>query len=152
MELPKKLVALRKKKGLTQIELAERLNVSWQAISRWEVGSAVPSSDNLMYLGKLYDVPVDYLLNDDLDHPPEKGAEEAVAWKEPEIIMEAPNGKKNRVTLQHILILSLSILLVLVTIAWIKKDQRPEGPAVVSMDEMAMDESDDYDAITFPLE
>jgi len=65
--LATKLVSLRKQKGLTQMNLAERLNVSRQAISRWEVGAAVPSMDNLKVLGELYGVQVDYLLNDDAE-------------------------------------------------------------------------------------
>lgn len=68
MSLAEKLVALRKQKGLTQMELAEKLNVSRQAISRWEVGSAVPSTDNLKTLGDLYGVSVDYLLSDIADN------------------------------------------------------------------------------------
>jgi len=67
MSLATKLVSLRKQKGLTQMNLAERLNVSRQAISRWEVGAAVPSMDNLKVLGELYGVQVDYLLNDDAE-------------------------------------------------------------------------------------
>lgn len=65
MELSEKLLELRKKKGLSQLELAEELKVSRQAISRWEVGSAVPSIENLKCLGKLYGVSMDYLLNDE---------------------------------------------------------------------------------------
>ncbi len=67
MTLATKLVSLRKQKGLTQMELAEKLNVSRQAISRWEVGAAVPSMENLKTLGKLYAVSVNYLLDDMLD-------------------------------------------------------------------------------------
>lgn len=67
LDLPTKLASLRKKKGLTQLELAEKLNVSRQAISRWEVGAAVPSTDNLKILSELYGVSVDYLLNDKAD-------------------------------------------------------------------------------------
>lgn len=66
--LATKLVSLRKQKGLTQMELAEKLNVSRQAISRWEVGAAVPSTDNLKVLGDLYEVPVDYLLNEEIEN------------------------------------------------------------------------------------
>lgn len=65
MELNEKLLELRKKKGLSQMELAEELKVSRQAISRWEVGSAVPSIENLKCLGKLYGVSMDYLLEDE---------------------------------------------------------------------------------------
>ena len=69
MKLEEKLVSLRKAKGLSQMKLAEMMNVSRQAISRWEVGTAVPSTDNLKYLGRLYDVPLEYLLNDDAPDP-----------------------------------------------------------------------------------
>ena len=50
MDLKKKLSQLRKEKGLTQLELAEALQVSRQAVSRWEVGTAVPTLDNLVSL------------------------------------------------------------------------------------------------------
>ena len=69
MKLSEKLVFLRKEKNLSQMEVAEELGVSRQAISRWEVGAAVPSTDNLRFLGKLYDTPVDVLLNDDVNLP-----------------------------------------------------------------------------------
>ena len=62
MELRKKLSQLRKEKGLTQLELAEMLNVSRQAVSRWEVGSAVPTVDNLVSLSEVYGVPLDDLV------------------------------------------------------------------------------------------
>ena len=62
-----KIALLRKEKGLSQLEVAEKLNVSRQAISRWEVGAAMPSTDNLKYLGELYGVPVDVLLDDGQD-------------------------------------------------------------------------------------
>lgn len=67
MELKEKLVALRKEKGLTQSAVAEKLDVSRQAISRWESGVALPSTDNLKSLSALYGVPVDYLLNSDTE-------------------------------------------------------------------------------------
>lgn len=69
MKLEEKLVSLRKAKGLSQMKLAEMMNVPRQAISRWEVGAAVPSTDNLKYLGRLYDVPLEYLLHDDAPEP-----------------------------------------------------------------------------------
>lgn len=72
MSLATKLVTLRKQRGLTQMDLAERLNVSRQAISRWEVGVALPSTENLKGLGDLYGVSVEYFLNDDLMLPCEK--------------------------------------------------------------------------------
>lgn len=62
MSLATNLSTLRKKHGLTQMELAEKLSVSRQAISRWEVGAAVPSTDNLKILSDLYGVSVDDIL------------------------------------------------------------------------------------------
>lgn len=67
MELKDKLVTLRKEKGLTQLAVAEKLDISRQAISRWESGVALPSTDNLKSLSVLYGVPVDYLLNSDVE-------------------------------------------------------------------------------------
>lgn len=64
MEIKEKLVALRKEKGLTQLAVAEKLDVSRQAISRWESGMALPSTDNLRCLSSLYEVPIDYLLKE----------------------------------------------------------------------------------------
>ena len=62
MELRDKLILLRKEKELSQADLAEILNVSRQAISRWEVGTSVPSMDNLSALIRLYNVSVDSLM------------------------------------------------------------------------------------------
>ena len=62
MDLKERLAQLRKDHGLSQNDLAEELNVSRQAISRWEQGTAVPSSDNLIYLSRLYGITLDELV------------------------------------------------------------------------------------------
>lgn len=67
MRLEEKLTHLRKREGLTQQKLADALNVSRQAISKWEVGTAVPSTDNLIHLGRLFGVAVDVLVNEHMD-------------------------------------------------------------------------------------
>jgi len=64
-KLPEKIISLRKERCLTQEELAELLNVSRQAISRWESGTALPDAANLLQLSRLFGVSSDYLLNDD---------------------------------------------------------------------------------------
>lgn len=74
MECREKLICLRKKRGLTQQELAEAVNVSRQAISKWELGAAQPSTENFRSLSMFYGVPVDVLLNDALDIPEPEGA------------------------------------------------------------------------------
>ena len=64
MALPEKLYTLRKKSSLSQEQLAEALNVSRQAISKWEGGSATPESDKLLALSNYFGVSLDYLLKD----------------------------------------------------------------------------------------
>lgn len=59
MELSQKLKELRKKQGLTQLELAERLFVSRQAISGWEAGTSRPSTENLQSLSRLFNIPLE---------------------------------------------------------------------------------------------
>lgn len=56
MTLEKKLVRLRKKEGMSQADVSEKLNVSRQAVSRWEAGDSRPSTENLQALCKLYTV------------------------------------------------------------------------------------------------
>lgn len=69
MGINEKLAELRKAKGLTQKELAETLHVSRQAISRWEVGTAAPSLDNLVRLSEIYGVSLDELAHGETDQP-----------------------------------------------------------------------------------
>ena len=63
--LSEKLYKLRKNSGLSQEQLAEQLNVSRQAISKWESGTAVPESEKLITISNYFGVSVDYLLKDD---------------------------------------------------------------------------------------
>ena len=67
MNVSEKLIQLRKSKGMSQEKLAEKLDVSRQAISRWENGTALPDANNILALSKLYNVTTDYLLNEDYD-------------------------------------------------------------------------------------
>ena len=55
---------LRKERNLTQEELAEQLNVTAQAVSKWENGTSDPSTSNLFALAKLFGVSVEDLLKD----------------------------------------------------------------------------------------
>ena len=65
MELKDKLQLLRKQKGLTQEELAERLYVSRAAVSKWESGRGYPNIDSLKAIAKCFSVTVDELLSCD---------------------------------------------------------------------------------------
>lgn len=66
MELQEKLSILRKLHKITQLDLAGKLQVSRQAVSKWEQGTAFPSTENLIQLGKLYGVSIEVLTNPEL--------------------------------------------------------------------------------------
>ena len=68
-----RLYELRKQHGYSQDELADKLNVSRQAISKWERSESSPDTDNLIALAKLYGVSLDELFN----YTPAKPAEES---------------------------------------------------------------------------
>lgn len=67
IEIADKLVKLRKKYGYSQEELADKLGISRQAVSKWERAEASPDTDNLICLAKLYGVSLDELLATDVD-------------------------------------------------------------------------------------
>ena len=67
MLLGEKLKKLRKARGLSQEQLADQLNVSRQAISKWELGESIPDTENLILLSKFYGVSIDYLLLNELN-------------------------------------------------------------------------------------
>lgn len=66
MTFAEKLQKLRKQNGLSQEQLAEKLNVSRQAVSKWEMGT-IPDMENMLKLGRYFDCSLDYLMNDDID-------------------------------------------------------------------------------------
>ena len=65
MTFNEKLLSLRRKSGLSQEELAEKLSVSRQAVSRWENGETLPDAQNLLVLSDIFGVSVDSLLRDE---------------------------------------------------------------------------------------
>ena len=60
------LYELRKKAGLSQEELAEKLNVSRQAVSKWECGESLPDTEKLIAISKFYSVSLDELVGNEL--------------------------------------------------------------------------------------
>ena len=67
MPFSDKLIALRKKAGWSQEELAERLNVSRQSVSKWESAQSMPDIDKILQLSSLFSVTTDCLLKDTQD-------------------------------------------------------------------------------------
>lgn len=62
MNFSEKLLTLRKANNLTQEQLAEKLDVSRQSISKWESGQATPELEKIVVMSALFDVTTDYLL------------------------------------------------------------------------------------------
>ena len=60
MEIGKKIIALRKTNGMTQSDLGAKLNVTFQAVSKWERGESYPDFDTLSKMAKIFDVPISY--------------------------------------------------------------------------------------------
>lgn len=111
MSLAKKMIELRKQNGLSQQDLADRLGVSRQAISRWETGAVQPLADSVKSLAQVFQVSTDYLLNDDLDTPtPPPTAQPAPTPQE-----EPTPTRKHRKWLLALAALAAAAVLVLVT-------------------------------------
>lgn len=75
MTFSDKLIALRRNAGWSQEELAERLNVSRQSVSKWESAQSMPDIDKIVQLSSLFSVTTDYLLKDGQDDPQPAAAE-----------------------------------------------------------------------------
>lgn len=117
MELNEKLISLRKKNKLTQAQVSEALDVSRQAISNWETGAVLPSTDNLLALSRLYQVPLDHLLNGDTDLTPAPAKEKEVDKKEaaaPETECSNTNSKIDRLKKRKVIILAYLFTILLV--------------------------------------
>lgn len=94
------LISLRKQSKLTQIDLAERLNYSDKAISKWERGESIPDVTVLMQIAELFGVSLDFLVT---------------AHSEPEIAAEQTNyakaiKKRNRIFVTAITIFAIAVL------------------------------------------
>ncbi|MGC6174904.1 helix-turn-helix domain-containing protein [Lacrimispora sp. 38-1] len=67
MKLSEKIQYLRKENGFTQEQLAEKCNVSRQAITKWESDIAIPETGKIIFLSRLFKVSIDELLKDEFD-------------------------------------------------------------------------------------
>ena len=67
MILAEKIIRLRKQMGWSQEELAEKMNISRQSVSKWESTNSIPDLNKIILLGDIFDVSTDYLLKDDVE-------------------------------------------------------------------------------------
>lgn len=159
MDVAERLAALRKRAGLSQGDVAERLNVSRQAVSRWETGFTVPSTDNLSRLGRLYGVTLDELLSYSAPLPPEKPQEEAPA-QQPQEAAQQPKAEAPAPTPQpaaasapahaKAIIIALSILCLLLAIGvGVLLHQKHSENRELTFDEMESESIEDADIDEF---
>lgn len=78
MDFAQKVLNLRTKYGYSQEQLAEQLNVTRQAVSRWEVGATLPETDAIIALSELFHVSSDYLLKDSIQFANTEGLDRMV--------------------------------------------------------------------------
>lgn len=140
MELKEKLVALRKEKGLTQSAVAEKLDVSRQAISRWESGIALPSTDNLKSLSALYGVPIDYLLNSDVERERDQVQTDMHCGEQ-----AIPQRKDKR---KRVIIGLAILLLVAIVVLAFTKERSKQDILIEEMEEEKVDTSPEGDFIS----
>ena len=111
MRLEEKLTVLRKESRYNQLDLAEKVRVSRQAISKWETGRALPSAENLKYLSELFGVSVDYLLNDDMTEEPKQKEQKPAPEPQTEEAVFPEKEKGKPVRWKYIAALLLAVLL-----------------------------------------
>jgi len=76
MKIGEKIVTLRKANGLSQEEFAQKLGVSRQAVSKWELGESLPDIENVVRMAETFGVTTDYLLKDGTDSAETQTAEQ----------------------------------------------------------------------------
>lgn len=138
MKLEEKLISLRKEKGLSQMKLAEMMNVSRQAISRWEVGAAVPSTDNLKFLGNLYGVSLEYLLHNDAPKPNQN---ETPMQKR---IIKKQESRRKTVFVVLMAVLAVAVI-VLSVMLLVEQPKKPISMGNISGSEVNVTGKDDFD-------
>ena len=110
--LNENIKTIRKAKGLSQQELAVKLNVVRQTVSKWEQGLSVPDSDMLVLISDTLETPVSTLLGENIAEI-EVDEIKAIAEKLEVINLQLAQKKTSRRKILHWLLISLSIVIVL---------------------------------------
>ena len=110
--LSENMRAIRKSKGLSQQELAVRLNVVRQTVSKWEQGLSVPDSDMLVSISEVLETPVSTLLGESVIAPEVDGLQ-AIAAKLEVINLQLAQRKTTRKRILYWFLLSLCAVIVM---------------------------------------
>ena len=111
--LNENIKAIRKSKGLSQQELAVKLNVVRQTISKWEQGLSVPDSDMLISISEALETPVSTLLGETVAESEVDGLK-AISGKLEIINLQLAQRKTTRRNMLHWLLISLSVVTVII--------------------------------------
>ena len=95
MILAEKIIKLRKQQGWSQEELAMKLGISRQSVSKWESTASIPDLDKIIKLSELFGVSTDYLLKDSEDD------ENVVAYPDENVLENSKDEKVHHVTLEE---------------------------------------------------
>ena len=109
-QLGANIASFRKRSGMTQAALAERINFSDKAVSKWERGESIPDILTLMELAKLFDVTVDELLKDPNALPDHVGVVEQVMGKAVEKTLKRKADKRIIAKLCSVLVWFVALL------------------------------------------
>ena len=149
MEFGKKLVKMRKEKGMSQSELAEELGVSRQVVSRWEGGTSFPSTENLKCISALYGVSLDDLLCEEQDIVPERQRTEESLEQARRTKRKVTQRIKTTSSLKRVVV--FACILVLVATIIILITQMLKKPEIVSMKNLRREESFSVSKETFSI-
>ncbi|MDE7253357.1 MAG: helix-turn-helix domain-containing protein [Acetatifactor sp.] len=117
--LNENMKAIRKSKGLSQQELAVKLSVVRQTVSKWEQGLSVPDSDMLISISEVLETPVSTLLGENVIEP-EASDLKAISEKLEVINLQLAQRKTTRKRILHWLLISLCVVIVAIfAILWV---------------------------------
>lgn len=151
MKLEEQLRTLRQEKGLSQTELAEMMDVTRQAISRWETGVVVPATENLVRLSKLYDVPLDEMVHGGIAVTEEQELPEQPETAEPPGQVERrPGGRK--IAVWAAAVLCLLALAAGIVLGRTTAPEESDMPVILDMEDMKGREFEIIPGNTFALE
>ena len=121
MILADKIIELRKKNGWSQEDLAEKMEVSRQSISKWEGAQSVPDMARILRLSELFGVSTDYLLKDEIekeektDTDPELSSYRTVSMEEANAFLQLKEQNSRRIALGVLLCILSPVLLILLS-------------------------------------
>lgn len=114
--LKENIKSLRKSKGLSQEELAIKLNVVRQTISKWEQGLSVPDAEMLISISELFETPVNTLLGENISEK-EVNDLKAISEKLEIINLQLLQRKKEKQKIIHLSLISLCIIILIIFIS-----------------------------------